>query len=286
MNLKTILPALALSIAFGLTACQGPPDGTQTAPATNPASVPAVTLPSSVPAASQPAPTTTPSASIPSAETGTARFVLQQSAEAMMRAQSYEYTMESMTNFGDSEVTSQTQATVFPHEGDGMSRTRQEEDETVTYLKQNRMYLKEPASGDWVYVDMPQPAAPTPVTIHPRVNEYMTLEKTPDGGYVLSSERPLSALEFYSLTGMEVKEAQTLKDMEAQGQTMETMAVIVLDGAFRYQEVSYEQVTESGGLSTHTILSYTYSNYDAAQKVVVPTEILQTAVPLDPASVP
>lgn len=290
MKYKKILPILLLCLSPALSACQPIVPTSQPAP-TVPSSVPADTKPgtASVPAPTKPVSSSAsiPSASVPgssspSAQEETPRSVLQRSADAMLSVQSYDYTSESMTNFGESEASSQTEATVFPQQGDGRILTRQSGSETVSYLKNNRMYMLDPLKNAWVYVDMKNPAAQPAGEIHPRVNEYMALEKTKDGGYVLSSERPLSALEFYSLTGLEVQEAETLKQMEAQGQTMETMAVLVLDSAFRYKEVSYEQVTESGGLSTHTVLTYLYSNYDAAEEIVVPEDILQQAVPLDP----
>lgn len=287
MKYKAMIPAVLMCAGLALSACQvqeAPLSQTGPAAAERSVPVPAKTAPASVPA-STPSLTQPQPASVPR-PAETARTVLERSAKAMAEAKSYDYTLENMTNLGGSEALTQTKATVFPFRGDGMTRTTQAGAETVSYLKNNRMYFMDPAAKIWVYVDLPPASPEANMKIHPRVDDYMKLEKKKDGGYVLSSKRPLSALEFYSLTGLEIREAQALKDMEAQGQTLETMAVLVLDDKFRYREVSYEQVIESGAMSTHSILNYTYSNYDQAAEITVPSEILENAVPAGSAGTP
>lgn len=211
------------------------------------------------------------------------RSVLNQSANAMLKVQSYEYVSTDISKFGSSEVTSATTAKVFPIQGDGWIQTTQTGAVNTTYLKNNRMYMVDPRNQSWVFVEMPKSSGTTSVTINPKVNDYMTIRRT-DTGYVINSIRPLSALEFYMLSGIEGKEMQNLADMVTQGIALDTVVEIELDQDFRYKKVIYDQVTTTGGVSTQNFQTYEYSNYDTATPVVIPDDILNSAVPLDTGS--
>lgn len=213
------------------------------------------------------------------------REILEESANAMLKVQSYNYVSTNVSKFGTSEVTSTTKATVHPILGDGWIETAQGGTVNTTYLKNNTMYMVDPGTQSWVFVDMPKSAGNNKITINAKVNEYMTLEKI-DSGYRLQSIRPLSALEFYMLSGIEGKEMQNLADMVNQGIVLNTVVELELDPEFRYRKVIYDQVTTAGGVSTQSYQEYTYSNYDKADPVVVPPAIMANALKFDPDSVP
>ena len=209
----------------------------------------------------------------------TARYILNQSANAMLKVESYDYTSTSVSRFGNSEVTSTTKATVFPIKGDGWIETTQNEKTNTTYLKANVMYMLDPRSQEWVYVDMPNSSGSAEIIINAKVNDYITLSKN-DSGYILKSTRPLSALEFYRLTGIEQKEMKNLADMVDQGTTLETVVEMELDSEYRYRKVTYDQVTTTAGVSTSNVLQYEYTNYNSAKPIEIPAEILEKAVKL------
>lgn len=209
-----------------------------------------------------------------------ASYVLNQSANAMLKVQSYEYISTTVSKFGTSEVTSTTKATIFPIQGDGWNETIQNNTKNTTYLKANVMYMVDPRTQSWVFVEMPKSTGFTQITVNPKVNDYMTLQKT-DSGYLLKSIRPLSALEFYMLSGIEGKEMQNLADMVDQGIALDTVVEIELDAEYRYKQVIYDQVTTTGGVSTQSYLKYEYSNYNSADPIVVPEDILKSAVKLN-----
>ena len=234
-------------------------------------------IPETQPVTQTPA-VTTPVSTIFSGED--ARTILQQSADAMLAVESYHYTAISSSNFGEQNLESETDATIFPAKGDGRITSTQGDISSTTYLKNNRMYMLDPISEQWVYMDMPKDSETEPVTIHKRVNDYMTVIEH-DNQYLLTSNHPLSALEFYSLTGIELQQKDTLDVMDSQGQTMETLVEFVLDENFRYVNVSYEQVITTGGISTYTFSSYDYSDYNQAEEVIIPDEILVEAQPVD-----
>lgn len=211
------------------------------------------------------------------------RSVLNQSADAMLKVESYEYVATDLSKLGGSEVSSTTTATVFPILGDGWIQTTQNGVINSTYLKNNRMYMVDPRNQSWVFVDMPKSSTNASSTINPKVKDYMTLTKT-DKGYLIRSIRPLSALEFYMLSGIEGKEMQNLADMVNQGVSLDTVVEMELDQDFRYKKVTYDQVTTTGGVSTQNFQVYEYSNYNTAAPVVIPEEILTSALPLDTGS--
>lgn len=221
---------------------------------------------------------TTPVLTVSSGED--VRTILQQSADAMLDVESYYYTATSSSNFGEQNIESETDATIFPAKGDGRITSTQQGISSTTYLKNNRMYMLDPLSEKWVYMDMPKESEAKPVTIHERVNDYMTIIEK-DNQYLITSTHPLDAFEFYSLTGIEIQQKETLDLMESQGQTMETLVEFVLDENFRYLNVSYEQVITTAGISTYTFSSFDYSNYNQAEEVIIPDEILKEAKAVD-----
>lgn len=267
--MKPLLLPLICSLL--LTGCQLQVASSSAPAATIPiASLPAVTAPLSVA-------NTQPPASVPVTDI---RWVLERSANAMLAVSSFEYSAVATSNYGGEDEITKTRAVLFPKQGDGRIETTQGSSTGTTYLKDHRMYMVDPESGQWVYLQM-DPPDETPVVIHQRVNELMTM--TREGrNLILTSVRPLNALEFYSLTGIEVQEQATLEAMAKLGQTMETMVTYILDEAYRYQTVVYEQVVTTAGASTFTASSYEYSAYDQALPISVPRDILAEAVPLDP----
>lgn len=265
---------LPLFCALFLTGCQLQVASTS-APVTTP---PAATLPIASTPLSVATNTQTP-ASVPVTDV---RTILERSANAMVAISSYEYRAVATTNYGGEDETTSTTAVIFPRQGDGRIETTQGGSVGTTWLKDHRMYMIDPESKQWVYLQL-DPPEERPVVIHQRVSELMTLSR--DGqDLVLTSVRPLNALEFYSLTGIEEQEQATLETMASLGQTMETMVTFILDEAYRYKTVLYEQVVTTSGVSTFTASSYEYSAYDQAPPVEVPREILSGAIPLDPSA--
>lgn len=292
--MKKCLICLSLSTAL-LTGCGlsagGPSEDTSgntqveiTAPHTVPAD-----LPDTVPSSSQETPSATVPDTVPDTSQNTQgsgvqtpdpeeqpQYILAQSANAMLTADSYEYTQTSVSDFGESQITYVTEAVMFPVKGDGMITREEAGFRNTTYLKDNIMYREDTSTGDWVYLPM-EPQDDSPVEIHERVNGYMEAMKT-DDGYVVSSTRPLDLLEFYSVTGIEEKEQETIQILEEQGVSLETMVEIWLDEEYRFIKVIYDQVTTSAGVSTGTLDEYEYSNYGSAPEVTVPQEVLDEAV--------
>lgn len=210
----------------------------------------------------------------------TAQDILTSSANAMLKLDSYEYTLKTVSNFGDSEIISNSAAVMFPAAGDAMTTNEEAGFSNTTYLKNNIMYMQDPGTGNWVFLSMP-PEDRNAITIDAAVNSYMEAQETEDG-YVVSSLRPLNTLEFYTITGTAEKEMNNIQAMADQGVTMETMAELWLDKDFRYIKVIYDQVTTSSGVSTGTTYEYQYSKYNGAEPVVVPEEILTKAKEFDP----
>ena len=244
---------------------------------TNPAET-TTPVETTAPAENSTAAETTPIAALPSNED--VQSILQQSADAMLAVVSYNYVASSSSKLGEQTIESETQATMFPAKGDGHITTTQGDKSSTTYLKNNRMYMIDPLSEKWVYMDMPKDPEAKQVTIHERVNDYMTLKKQ-DNQYLLTSEYPLNALEFYSLTGIELQQKETIDNMDAQGQTMETLVELLLDENFRYVNVTYDQVLTTGGIKTYTFSSYDYSNYNQAEEIIIPDNILEQATSVE-----
>lgn len=279
MKAKVIIAA-CLALSFPLTGCQLEVASPTTQ--SRPAGSVATKTPESIPSPGTLPVATSTQTSVPDTRPAepTARFILQKSADAMMRVHSYDYTSSSVAEFGDTEVVTTTKATIHPLLGNGKIMTKQADILDTTYLLNHRMYMEDPSTGSWVYLDMPVDKTST-IRIHARVNDYIDVTRSGDD-IILVSTHPLSALEFYSLTGIEIKEKDTLAQMEAQGQTMETMVEFILDQEYRYKKVSYEQVTTTAGVSTHTVTTYDYSNYNSAPEIELPDKIHKEAVPYQP----
>ncbi len=291
LNRKSMMGSLMISAALIFSGCQlrvadstsTPISSTDSAVTTSAAAsaptAPDTAAPPQTSPATTPAPQTQAAPPVSTIATGEdVQTVLQRSANAMLTVESYDYTSTNVANFGGEDVESATAATIFPGNGDGRITTTQGEVRDTTYLKNNRMYMMDPLTEKWVYMDLADESEAEAIVIHDRVNEYMTVTEI-NGEYVLTSDHPLDALQFYSLTGIEVKQKETLDQMASQGQTMETMVEFILDDQFRYRKVTYEQVTTTAGVSTHNVSSYTYSNYNEAEEIIIPQEILEGAIP-------
>lgn len=278
-NLIYLILTAVLLTGCGLTVAEPKEDTSglaivqSTAPETIPVpmtdSVPAVTLPDTKPALEGSSGETM----IPLQEP---QYVLHQSANAMIQADSYEYTQTSVSHFGENQISYVTEAVMFPLKGDGMITREESGFQSITYLKNHIMYREDTATGKWVYIPMAPPDV-SPVEVHERVNDYMEVQRTEEG-YLLSSNRPLTLLEFYSITGIEESEKETIQALEEQGVSLETMVQIRLDEEYRFMTVVYDQVTTSGGVTSGTLDEYEYRNYGSAPEVVVPPEILDEAV--------
>lgn len=255
-----------------------------TIPDTVPATIPD-TEPETIPGTTAgPLPDTTAVASNSQADapdlTEQPQHILAQSANAMLQADSYEYTQTSVSDFGETKITSVTEAVMFPVRGDGMITSEEAGYRNTTYLKDNIMYREDTATGQWVFLPVEAPDD-GPVRIHERVNGYLEALKTEEG-YVISSIRPLDLMEFYSITGIEEKEQETIRILQEQGVTLETMVEIWLDEEYRFQKVIYDQVTTAAGISTGTLDEYEYHSYGTAPEVTVPQDVLDQAVEYDP----
>lgn len=270
INLIALSLTAVLLTGCGLTAGNAPSDsttaGTDTLSGLTGGTVPSVTDPLPV--------------SEPQPKENQPQYILAQSANAMLETPSYEYTKTSVSNFADTQITSITEAVIFPLKGDGMITKEEAGFRNTTYMKDNMMYREDSATGSWIYLPM-TPPEDTPVKIHERVNDFMEVLPTEEG-YVLNSTRPLDLLEFYSLTGIEEKEQYTIKILKDQGVIIETMVEIWLDKEYRFVTVIHDQVTTSQDVSTGELDEYEYRNYDQAPEVVIPDEVLTEAVEYQP----
>lgn len=203
--------------------------------------------------------------------------VINDSYDTLSKVDSYDLSMTTVTKVLNQEIVTIMEGQIHPKKKEAVMYVTYEGLQSSTYLKDGKVYQVNPDSGQWEYFESndnkENQGAKPELTVE--VLNYITTKKLDDGGYVIETNKPYKADEFFKVfpASYESDSVNQFRQNLGSDANIDVKLMIILDKELRYRNVFYEFETKVNESTIKTYIQYVYGNFNQGKEIILPEEV-------------